>query len=77
MATFAVHVVLSHEFVAVQFAPGDEVPEWAVGQVGAHCLVGDIAPVDVPDADDDPDPAPVVSADVPDFTKKPVRRTGR
>lgn len=38
MAFFGVHVVLPHGCDYVQFAPGDEVPDWAVGLVGDHCL---------------------------------------
>lgn len=38
MAIFATHVVLMRNFEAVVFTPGDELPEWAIGQVGAHCL---------------------------------------
>lgn len=38
MAVFATHVVVLHGFEAVTFSPGDELPEWAEGLVGAHCL---------------------------------------
>lgn len=39
MAKFSTHVALmSPEYQAVSFGPGDEVPEWAVDQVGAHVL---------------------------------------
>lgn len=76
MAVFAVHVVLSHDFVAVQFVPGDEVPGWAEGLVGAHCLVDAPAVVDEPvevAPDDGEHVVPV--GEVPDFTgTKPARR---
>lgn len=39
MAKFSTHVALmSPEYQAVSFGPGDDVPEWAVDQVGAHVL---------------------------------------
>lgn len=37
---FGVHVALhSPEAESVWFAPGDEVPEWALDLVGDHCLI--------------------------------------
>ncbi|WP_028265930.1 hypothetical protein [Arthrobacter sp. MA-N2] len=38
MATFAAHVFVHGESGPVHFAPGDELPEWAEGLVGKHCL---------------------------------------
>lgn len=39
MPKFSKHVALmSPEYQAANFAPGDEVPEWALDQVGAHVL---------------------------------------
>ncbi|SEI44796.1 hypothetical protein SAMN04487917_101345 [Arthrobacter sp. yr096] len=43
MATFAEHVVVMRDFTAVTFKPGDELPDWAVGLVGDHCLVPEVA----------------------------------
>jgi hypothetical protein len=59
MAVFATHVVLMRDFQAVRFAPGDGLPEWAEGLVGAHCLEPETGfepgSADV-DTDVDPDP---------------------
>ncbi|UUG69969.1 hypothetical protein SEA_ZUCKER_9 [Arthrobacter phage Zucker] len=39
MPKFSKHVALmSPEYKAVSFGPGDDVPEWAVNQVGEHVL---------------------------------------
>lgn len=87
MATFAAYVIVHGETGPVQFAPGDELPEWAEGLVGDHCLTEPqpepetpAAPAVVPAVPVEPpaDP-PVVSEapaiDVPDFTgAKPQRR---
>lgn len=74
MPKFSVHVALSSpDFRAVTFAPGDEVPEWAVGQVGEHCLMPDVAPA--PDAQETED-APVATPAAPDFTA-PAPKRGR
>ncbi|MFF1382775.1 hypothetical protein ACFVWT_04335 [Arthrobacter sp. NPDC058288] len=62
MAVFATHVVLMRDFQAVAFAPGDELPEWAEGKVGDHCLVPEPEASDADgsgtqDAAEDEDPA--------------------
>lgn len=45
---------MSPEYQAANFAPGDEVPEWAIDQVGAHVLEPEEkADSDEPDASDD------------------------
>lgn len=92
MAVFATHVVLMRDFQAVSFAPGDELPEWAEGLVGAHCLEPeDGTDADTEDADEDQDPETeseeksaddeepsAAPTDAPDFTAPaPVRRRGR
>lgn len=90
MAIFATHVVLMRNFEAVVFTPGDELPEWAIGQVGAHCLEADTdikaeadpAPAEPEGADPegtepkDEDAAPVKprTAGAPDFTSAAPRR---
>lgn len=85
MAVFATHVVLTRDFQAVSFAPGDALPAWADGLVGSHCLVPDSDEVDAIDsgADDEPEdenraepnPGPEDSESAPDFTgATPVRR---
>ncbi|SDK79312.1 hypothetical protein [Arthrobacter sp. ok362] len=48
MATFAAHVTVHGESGPVHFAPGDELPEWAEGLVGKHCLEAE-AEIDAPD----------------------------
>lgn len=40
MAFFTEYVILRDELDVVTFKPGDEVPEWAIGQVGDHCMRG-------------------------------------
>lgn len=55
MATFAAHVIVHGETGSVQFAPGDEVPEWAVDQVGAHVLEPEETPADEQDESDESD----------------------
>lgn len=73
MPKFSVHVALSSpDFRAVSFAPGDEVPEWAVDQVGDHCLMSEEAPE--PDAV--PEPASPTASTAPDFTA-PAPKRGR
>jgi hypothetical protein len=67
----------------VTLAPGDVLPDWAVGRVGAHCLEADV-PAD-PDADEVPvpaEPGPIPEPDdndaAPDFTgAAPAPRRGR
>jgi hypothetical protein len=67
----------------VTLAPGDVLPDWAVGRVGAHCLDGDAAPDPVPDeapvpAEPEPIPEPDDNDAVPDFTgTTPAPRRGR
>jgi hypothetical protein len=88
---FSVHVALmSPEYKPASFAPGDEVPEWAIGQVGDHVLEPeDAAESDgADDQDDAPDPdadgdtdgddadAPPAD-DQPDFTAAAPARRGR
>lgn len=58
MPKFSCHVVIRRDLDIVGFAPGDEVPSWAIGNVGAHVLTGD-TPNAAPDsteltADDSP-----------------------
>lgn len=38
MSVFAVHTIVHRDGSTVAFAPGDELPEWAVAKVGPHCL---------------------------------------
>lgn len=38
MAIFKVYTAVHRGMESVHFAPGDELPEWAVGLVGDHCL---------------------------------------
>ena len=60
MPKFSKHVALmSPEYQPANFAPGDEVPEWALDQVGGHVLEPE-EPTDSDDADgseesDEPD----------------------
>lgn len=74
MAVFGVHVVVPRGYEYEAFAPGDVVPDWAVGLVGDHCLRSDDVPVADAEADEVTDDAPV--SDAPDFTK-PARRNAR
>ncbi|MDN4644928.1 hypothetical protein [Arthrobacter sp. PsM3] len=53
--TLNAHVTLwGPDGALASLAPGDELPDWAEGKVGDHCLVPD-SPADalVPDADED------------------------
>ena len=79
MATFAAYVIVHGESGPVQFAPGDDVPEWADGLVGDHCLTEPRAKVEpeleapvVPPAEPPVEPVtPPVDPEaptVPDFT---------
>lgn len=76
MSVFSVHTVVHRDGQAVQFAPGDELPDWADGKVGAHCLV----PEDSKPANDGPelDPEPAAPSETgtaaPDFTSAAPRR---
>ncbi|MFW0772524.1 hypothetical protein ACLRGI_05095 [Paenarthrobacter nitroguajacolicus] len=48
MPKFSTHVALMNpEYQPANFAPGDEVPEWAIDQVGQHVLEPEAA--DAPD----------------------------
>ena len=66
----------------VTLAPGDVLPDWAVGRVGSHCLDADAPaepePDEVPvaaEAESAPELEPVESDAAPDFTgTTPVRR---
>lgn len=83
---------MNPEYQAVSFGPGDEVPEWAVDQVGAHVL----EPEDPADADESgeaeedeqaggespadesgEDETPPPSDEQPDFTAPAPARRGR
>lgn len=57
MPKFSTHVALMNpEYQPANFAPGDEVPEWALDQVGDHVLEPEeTADADDSDASDDPD----------------------
>lgn len=75
MPHFKVHVVLTVGLDVVQFAPGDEVPDWALEFVGDHCFADAVEPDVVSDepfmrpADDSAEPAPEPAATAaPDFT---------
>lgn len=87
MATFAAHVVVHSDAGPVQFAPGDEVPDWAVDLVGDHVLADDPEPEsasepaavdaddeDDPDADESDDEELDAPAAAPDFTTAAPRR---
>lgn len=41
MSVFTVHTIVQRDGLSVSFAPGDELPDWAVGKVGDHCLDSD------------------------------------
>lgn len=53
MPKFAAHTFVHDGLTSHSFAPGDEVPEWAVGQVGDHVLV----PEEKAEADESSTPA--------------------
>lgn len=51
--TLTAHVSLWDESgTVVTLAPGDELPEWAEGSVGEHCLAPDLEPNDVEEESD-------------------------
>lgn len=89
MPKLAVSVVLPHESGFVQFLSGDELPGWAIGLVGDHCLVEPAAdPVDliavepVPEVVAEPEvpeaePEKVEPAAEPDFTQPAPAKRGR
>lgn len=74
MSVFTVHTIVQRDGTSVAFAPGDELPEWAADQVGAHCLASEeVEPAKPAKAEakrDDAEPA------APDFTA-PAPRRGR
>lgn len=75
MSVFTVHTIVQRDGLSVAFAPGDELPEWAVGRVGVHCL-DDAEPKcksepKQADEDAEEDPSGV------DFTKPAPARRGR
>jgi hypothetical protein len=88
---FSTHVALmSPEYKPASFAPGDEVPEWAISQVGEHVLEPE-EPADSndaadPDEQDDEEQEAGDNADggdarpsddQPDFTAAAPARRGR
>lgn len=92
MPKFSTHVALmSPDFHAVGFGPGDEVPEWALSQVGAHVLEPEGDADAEPDTEEDSESgeAPddneaddegeesTPASDVPDFTAPTPARRGR
>jgi len=79
MATFAAYVIVHGDAGPVQFAPGDDVPDWADSLVGDHVLTEPREEVEtepevpvVPPVEPPATPAPEAvepeSPDVPDFT---------
>ena len=49
MPKFSCHVVIRRDLDIFEFAPGDEIPSWAIGNVGAHVLADDTSEA-VPDS---------------------------
>lgn len=43
MAKLKAHTAVRHGYDTVVLLAGDEVPEWAVDQVGEHLLAGEVA----------------------------------
>jgi len=89
MPKFVVHVALRdpNGYDVSQFAPGDVLPDWAVGLVGDHCLdSAEVAEERVEATEEEPEevaekPAPkrrakAAPAEGLDFTK-PAPRRGR
>lgn len=85
------HVALYHGLDLVQLKPGDELPKWAVGIVGDHCLDGEaVASEEVAEATEteeveeseeaaeaeEAEESEEVAEAAPDFTK-PATRRGR
>lgn len=62
MAVFTAHTVVHRDSRPVFFAPGDEVPDWAVDRVGDHVIESGAKPEPRTDAKPDAKPGP-------DFTK--------
>lgn len=85
MAKFKVHVVLSDGLDFVQFAPGDEVPDWALDLVGDHCLalpepdMADggriLAAADTAELLANGEAESVTSSTLPNFTGAPASKT--
>ena len=76
MSVFTVHTLVHRDGLPVAFAPGDELPDWAVGKVGDHCLADTGSkPRPAPAAESTPEPAD--DKPVPDFTKPAPARRGR
>lgn len=74
MTKFAVHTIVHRDGMPVAFAPGDELPGWAEGMVGDHCLTSEEAkPAKAVRADPKRDEAEPAG---PDFTA-PAPRRGR
>jgi hypothetical protein len=49
---------MNPEYQPANFAPGDEVPEWAIAQVGAHVLEPEAADTESDESDEDADNDP-------------------
>lgn len=56
MPKFTCHVVLKRGLESIEFAPGDELPSWAVGLVGTHALNAEEAAPDADPSEPDADP---------------------
>lgn len=68
MAKFTAHTAVHGDSGTEFFAPGDTVPEWAVGKVGSHVTDEDSSPADAePTAPATDDDNPEIGA-APDFT---------
>lgn len=79
MSVFTVHTIVQRDGTSVAFAPGDELPDWAADQVGAHCLDSAEAATDgesVDVADVEVKPSAKSKDAAPDFTA-PAPRRGR
>ena len=62
----------------VSFAPGDELPDWAEGKVGAHCLDSGAPDAKIGasrvDPSEEAEPESPKSTATPDFTSAAPRR---
>lgn len=54
MAKFTTHTFVHDGLVSHSFGPGEVVPEWAEGLVGAHVLVPETTPVPTDEEASDP-----------------------
>jgi hypothetical protein len=64
MPKFSTHVALMNpEYQPANFAPGDEVPDWAIGQVGAHVLEPEAAETGPDESGEDADKDPGLTDD--------------